>query len=463
MEKTKNFAEPMAQSTGDDSTTSGPVTPEAIAQGHLLSIHQPPGVSLRLENTQWKPHADAWRLMKWKTVLIESRRHWASAYGSGVFANLTRAIGSVLFRLHVLAGLAVALLIASPWYVWVGLRTDGEWLHGFFWEHNVSRAVHAMEGHRGGLWYYPAAALLGLFPWSLLLIPIVTWTWRALVVKTPSGEQVNNENQESLRQLSLLGVLWIAVYIGCFSIARTKLPSYITPCYPGAALLIGGFLSCWSSGSQRISRSMLFAGGAVYAIAGIGLSAGLLIASEQLSIPSIRIDAIWPLVLLLGGVCMVWFANSDQQRRIPAVLVGSSAILIGGIFGATAPKIDSNRGDLNAMIAMDGQSKWLSVGTIEPSWVFYMRHAIEEIGADPANRKAILDRIASHLSCDGSRLLVRQDDWESHQAELEALYGLKTSTAATFPVFLKGRTLLVIERANGSAAKLSEHNSSNRR
>jgi hypothetical protein len=92
-----------------------------------------------------------------------------------------------------------------------------------------------------------------------------------------------------------------------------------------------------------------------------------------------------------------------------------------------------------------------------------MRHAIEEIGADPANRKAILDRIASHLSCDGSRLLVRQDDWESHQAELEALYGLKTSTAATFPVFLKGRTLLVIERANGSAAKLSEHNSSNRR
>ena len=68
-------------------------------------------------------------------------------------------------------GVPLAIAIAAPWYIAVGVRTDGEWLRGFFFEHNLGRAVQSMEGHQGGPWYYPMAALVGLFPWSLLLIP----------------------------------------------------------------------------------------------------------------------------------------------------------------------------------------------------------------------------------------------------------------------------------------------------
>ena len=393
----------------------------------------------------------------------------ASAYGSRHFVRVIHAVGSVLVRLHVLAGLALALSIAAPWYIWVGLRTDGQWLYGFFWEHNVSRAVHAMEGHQGGLWYYPAAALVGLFPWSLLLIPTAMWTWHSLrpVVKandqTESDHQFTSDHQQSLRQMSLLGIIWIAVYVGCFSIARTKLPSYITPCYPGAALLIGGFLNHWSLGLQRISRPMMYVGASVYAWAGISLSAGLWIASQQLNLEAIRVDAFWPLVLLLAGITMFFLASSSEQRRMPAVLVGISAVLMASIFGEIAPKIDSNRGDLNTMMAMNSEASWLSLGTIEPSWVFYMRSPIEEISIPASDRAATLDRMANHLSSRGSRLLVRQDEWESHKQELEASFGLKTATVAHFPVFLKNRTLLVVEQEKGANAELSERNSSNRR
>ena len=38
----------------------------------------------------------------------------------------------------------VILAVAAPWYVWVGIRTDGEFLRGFFWQHNVARAVHTL-------------------------------------------------------------------------------------------------------------------------------------------------------------------------------------------------------------------------------------------------------------------------------------------------------------------------------
>ena len=46
-------------------------------------------------------------------------------------------------------GIFITLLVAAPWYVWVGIRTDGVWLQEFFGEHNVGRAMRSMEGHSG--------------------------------------------------------------------------------------------------------------------------------------------------------------------------------------------------------------------------------------------------------------------------------------------------------------------------
>ena len=37
------------------------------------------------------------------------------------------------------------LLVAGPWYTLVGIRTDGQWLAGFFGVHNFGRFLGAME------------------------------------------------------------------------------------------------------------------------------------------------------------------------------------------------------------------------------------------------------------------------------------------------------------------------------
>jgi 4-amino-4-deoxy-L-arabinose transferase-like glycosyltransferase len=268
--------------------------------------------------------------------------------------------------------------------------------------------------------------------------------------------------------MSQLGVAWIAVYIGCFSIARTKLPSYITPCYPGAALLIGGFLSHWSFGLQRLSKRMMYSGAAVYAIAGGSISVALIVASQQLTNESIRMDAIWPLVLVVTGAAMALLASSTTQHSMPAILVAGASFLMASIFGSTAHKIDSQRGDLNAMIAMDSDSKWLSVGSIEPSWVFYMRSPIEEMGAESPGSPDNIERIANHLAVTGSRLLIREEEWDSLKRELETSRGMKTVLVGRFPVFLKKRMLLAVERRSQPEAsledsKLSQRNSSKRR
>ena len=391
-----------------------------------------------------------------KPVLIWPRlyRYWLYRY----ILQFLRAIGLTLTRLRVAPGLLLAISIAAPWYIWVGFRTDGEWLRGFFWEHNFSRAVSAMEGHRGGLWYYPAAALVGLFPWSLMLIPIGMWTWKGLF---SLAEGRNGQVDRPLRQMTLLGVVWIGVYMACFSIARTKLPSYITPCYPGASLLIGGFLSQWSQGLKVLSRGMMWSGAAVHAIVGVVMSVGLVLLGQQVAMDGLGLAAMWPLLLAGVAVLMVFLADSHRQRGMPWAMVGASAMLLASVFGIIAPKVDANRSDLNAMASKSGDVKWFSVGTIEPSWVFYMRRPIEELALDESGKLSGSERIVEHLKSRDVRLLVREDQWDSLQTNLKQDYALEAVTVSDFSVFLKNRRLLVIQPRLMADSNLSQHNSSN--
>ena len=72
-----------------------------------------------------------------------------------------------------LTAIGVVLIVALPWYMLVGWQTDGAWTRGFFLEHNLGRATSAMEGHSGGIWFYPATILVGFFPWSVFAVPVL--------------------------------------------------------------------------------------------------------------------------------------------------------------------------------------------------------------------------------------------------------------------------------------------------
>ena len=63
-----------------------------------------------------------------------------------------------------ITAVASAMVVALPWYLMVGIETDGEWVRSFLLEHNVSRASTAMEGHTGNAFlFYPVAILVGFF------------------------------------------------------------------------------------------------------------------------------------------------------------------------------------------------------------------------------------------------------------------------------------------------------------
>ncbi len=357
-------------------------------------------------------------------------------------------------------GLAVVLAISLPWYIWVGIRTDGQWLYGFFVEHNLNRAVSAMEGHSGGIWYYPLALIAGTFPWSLLLIPIVWW-----------AAKMSREDRYAAP--IQLGLIWVGVTVAVFSCAGTKLPSYITTCYPGVALLIGSFFAAWQAGELKLSATMNRIAGWVMIFTSVGLAVGIMVAAQWLQMPRLWICSVWPLALLIPAASLIRQARASKSLASDdpsSNRMGASAawqfaitapILIGGLMGQGPSKISHYRSDLDELIAVAAADQatnpasvghWLAVGTIEPSWVFYLGHRITELPTAIVVNSSQLDWkvvATEHLQKLDARLVVNAEDWQSLQdywASDSTAAGPQTAILIRSNRFLDDTELIVLRR-----------------
>jgi 4-amino-4-deoxy-L-arabinose transferase-like glycosyltransferase len=296
-----------------------------------------------------------------------------------------RQVLATFRRMRPFTLLLVAAAVAAPWYVAVGVRTEGVWLREFFWDHNVNRAVSPMEGHRGNfLLYYPIAILVGTFPWSALTIPLVLWLRQQ---RTASGFSPNY----------LLPTVWISMYVVAFSCASTKLPSYVTPTYPAIALLCGQFVSNWTAAPRGIPTWWLRWSAATLMVVGTVLMIGLPLASVQL-LPGEAWLGATGLILLVGGWgCWRSFAKQAWMRGMQCLATTSCVFTI-ALFALIAPAISEHQQITRLFAATNPQvsPRFASYGVHEPSWVFYAGtnvpfwHAdeveqVEEWLADPAH------------------------------------------------------------------------------
>jgi 4-amino-4-deoxy-L-arabinose transferase-like glycosyltransferase len=124
------------------------------------------------------------------------------------------------------AYVAVALAVAAPWYVALCLH-DPAFAREFFWTHNVVRYVAPLD-HQKPFWYYVPDLLLGMMPWSLLLLPLAAiLASRSVVVARCRPPALG---------LFLLDAVWC---VGFYSTAGCKRPGYVLPAMPPLSLAIG--------------------------------------------------------------------------------------------------------------------------------------------------------------------------------------------------------------------------------
>ena len=89
------------------------------------------------------------------------------------------------WQMRPLTGLLVLALIAAPWYVLVGMRTDGRWLYEFMAKYNLGPFVKPILGHTGPFYYHLLTVFIGFFPWSVFLGPTIVEVVRRLRQRDP--------------------------------------------------------------------------------------------------------------------------------------------------------------------------------------------------------------------------------------------------------------------------------------
>jgi dolichol-phosphate mannosyltransferase len=124
---------------------------------------------------------------------------------------------------------ATAVGLALPWYL-ILAATDPDFLGYFFWKHNLMRFVAPFD-HAKPVWFYLPEVLLGMLPWSLLLIPLVKFLGR--------HPEAGEARRPAALGFFLLAGLWSLLF---YSLAGSKRAGYILPVMPPLALALGCYL-----------------------------------------------------------------------------------------------------------------------------------------------------------------------------------------------------------------------------
>ena len=151
----------------------------------------------------------------------------------------------VLAEIRVIWGGLIFCLITIPWYVLVTLENGSTYINSFFGYHNLERFTSVVNDHAAP-WYFYFLVILGLFaPWSIYL-PLA-------IARLRVWQRDFWCRQPRSAQLSLFALFWFSGIFIFFTIATTKLPSYVLPLMPAAAILVA---LLWSEEFTPNSRSL---------------------------------------------------------------------------------------------------------------------------------------------------------------------------------------------------------------
>lgn len=338
---------------------------QQVADRRLLGLPGDPDGSAAETRPSFRQRA--WTSIKWFALLF-----WPPYFLQTVW------------RMRPLTAILAVLLIAGPWYVLVGQRTNGEFLREFFFVQNVGRASYAMDSHRGPFFYYLLAVCIGTFPWCVLVWPAMVHLARGLRHNDPA------------RAGYLLICCWTCVWMGCFSLVATKLASYVVPAYPaiavGFAALVDGWLRNTSTVPCRpnLRRAWItFALVAVAAFIGVPMTTRILFSGE--------IGPALLGIIPLAGAVIGWRYSERGQVRGALLTLAVISVLFGpATLGLAVLPIDAHKNThlLGESIHQHatGEAHVATYKYSPPSLVFYSQTPFDRL----RSRDAVADHFRNH-------------------------------------------------------------------
>lgn len=297
-------------------------------------------------------------------------------------------------------GVLVWVLVAVPWYVLVATETKGEWPMAFFFKENVGRASEPMEGHRSIPVLYELAVVCVLFaPWSGFL---------AASVGTPLSPRGRGAGGEGHGAKFFL--CWLAVYFLACSVAATKLPHYIAPAYPALALLTARLLTRWASGELTLPKWVLPAGLIGFALTGLSVIVGLLVAGGLVPLDAAKVRTFpglgaWAWVGLFplsAAATGWWFLRQGNRPAVVGSLLAGTLLFV-GILAAFVPQVVDARKAVKKLVqesgawVLDHEVRIASLDYSQPSLTFYTARRVERLHSPDEAAQFLAFDIESYL------------------------------------------------------------------
>ncbi|MGD0999338.1 MAG: phospholipid carrier-dependent glycosyltransferase [Candidatus Brocadiia bacterium] len=223
-----------------------------------------------------------------------------------------------LLRLAWLPLLTMAL-VALPWCLMIHRREPDFWSQ-FFWEQHWRRFWSGRAQHAQPAWFFIPWIVAGILPWTAL---------------APAA--IIGLGKEKLKDpLIRFALCWLVFPFLFFSVCSGKLPTYILPCFPPLALLIGvglhryfdqGRGKAFVAGAWAVILLLDVAMVAIVAVSATGgeILAGPLAEARQFFY---RPNEQWKWLLLISAL-VVWAALWFWGSR-PSVAVHRLALLCAG-------------------------------------------------------------------------------------------------------------------------------------
>jgi 4-amino-4-deoxy-L-arabinose transferase-like glycosyltransferase len=304
-----------------------------------------------------------------------------------------RELRAGLTRLFPWQGPVLFTAITLPWYVLVLAANGWAFIEGFVIKHHLTRYTGVISSHAGPLWFYLPVALVGFFPWSGFL-PRALWQTGTLARR--------REAREPADRLRVTCACWAVGVFVFFSLAGTKLPSYLFPAFPALALLVAGAGgiggeampssggNCWQTPARlrRVAPWLIGLTGAALALA-FGMVPWILDALRPRA--GGVLDGVVPPVGLacwLAGLVALGTAGGLVARGFwrPAILSAMMSLLILTAEGMVAPQVYAVlQGPLrefaeDARQILGGQGTLVVYGLNAPSIVFYAGRPVTSLG-----------------------------------------------------------------------------------
>ena len=273
-----------------------------------------------------------------------------------------------IFKLRLVWGALIYLLIVAPWYVTVSL-VDGYAEHLLITT-NFTRYFGQFD-HARPFYYYLTTTPPYFFPWILYLPGAVY-----LFFFQQTGEE---------RRKLLFPLIWAAGIFIFFSVSKTKRSEYLLPIFPALALVVGHLLDRafrhWEDGPfwRRLVAWP------TYIFLGICLLAGLGLPIYSWQVAADWLPVVLPISLLCitGAVASLIFLkkNKGLWAIMAVVLIISSVVAYGS--GPVVAKVNDRKSArsfcLKIKDKIKGHEKLRTYNFYRPVYAYYTRKLVEDI------------------------------------------------------------------------------------